>query len=149
MPNKPLLELAIGTLFLIVIMFVHGIGVRYIGRRFNRAWVKVTPQTPHWRSNLLMSEVIAGFTALHLFEPYLWALFTDVTGAIPGLRDSYFFVLESYTTLGDSSVVLPNDWRLLGPMMAISGLFTFGWTGSVLVGIMSEFGKLDRSRAGG
>ena len=29
----------------------------------------------------------------------------------------------------------------------MSGLFTFGWTGSVLVSIMTEFGKLDRSRA--
>ena len=29
----------------------------------------------------------------------------------------------------------------------MSGLFTFGWTGSVLVSIMTEFGRLDRSRA--
>jgi hypothetical protein len=29
----------------------------------------------------------------------------------------------------------------------MSGLFTFGWTGSVLVGIMTEFGQLDRNRA--
>ncbi len=34
-------------------------------------------------------------------------------------------------------------------MIAMSGLFTFGWTGSVLVSIMTDFAKLDRSRASG
>ena len=66
---------------------------------------------------------------------------------IPTMRDSYFFVLESYTTLGEGSVALPDRWRLIGPIIAMSGLFTFGWTGSVLVSIMNEFGKLDRARA--
>jgi hypothetical protein len=31
----------------------------------------------------------------------------------------------------------------------MAGLFTFGWTGSVLVGIMSEFGRWDRNRVNG
>ena len=66
---------------------------------------------------------------------------------IPSMRDSYYFVLESYTTLGEGTVQLPEPWRLIGPIIAMSGLFTFGWTGSVLVSIMTELGRLDRSRA--
>ena len=66
---------------------------------------------------------------------------------IPSLRDSYFFVLESYTTLGGGNVALPDQWRLVGPMIGMSGIFTFGWTGSVLVTIMNELGKLDRTQA--
>jgi hypothetical protein len=66
---------------------------------------------------------------------------------LPSLRDSYFFVLESYTTLGGGSVELPDHWRLLGPMIGMSGMFTFSWTVSVLVTVMNEFGKLDRTRA--
>jgi hypothetical protein len=58
-------------------------------------------------------------------------------------------VLESYTTLGEGSVELPERWRLIGPIIAISGLFTFGWTGSLLVSIMTDFNKLDRDRATG
>jgi Ion channel len=68
-------------------------------------------------------------------------------GMITSLRDAYYYVLESYTTLGEGNVALPDRWRLLGPIIAMSGLFTFGWTGSVLVSIMTEFGKLDRERA--
>lgn len=140
-------ELAVGTLFLVVIMLVHGTGVRAISGRFTRLWVTVTPATPGLRINLLMAFVIGGFTALHLFETLLWAILLVAIGAMTGMRDSYYFVLESYTTLGEGSLNLPDAWRLLGPMMAISGLFTFGWTGSVLVAIMTELFKFDRSRA--
>ena len=68
-------------------------------------------------------------------------------GWIPSLRDSYYYILENYTTLGEGNISLPDRWRLIGPIIAMSGLFTFGWTGSVLVSIMTEFGKLDRVRA--
>ncbi|HJS61739.1 MAG TPA: two pore domain potassium channel family protein, partial [Pseudolabrys sp.] len=36
---------------------------------------------------------------------------------------------------------------LLGPIIAMSGLFTFGWTGSILVSIMTDFGRYDMLRA--
>jgi hypothetical protein len=39
----------------------------------------------------------------------------------------------SNNTLGETSTVLPEKFRAIGPMIAISGLFTFGWTGSSLV----------------
>lgn len=32
--------------------------------------------------------------------------------------------------------VLSQKWQMLAPIIAISGLFTFGWTGSVLVDIV-------------
>ena len=38
-------------------------------------------------------------------------------------------------------------WRLLGPVIAISGLFTFGWTASVLVYVMNQVGNLHSHRA--
>ncbi len=44
-------------------------------------------------------------------------------------------------------MTLPDTWRLLGPIIAMSGLFTFGWTGSVLVSIMTDFDKFDKLRA--
>ena len=44
-------------------------------------------------------------------------------------------------------VALPDRWRLIGPVIAISGLFTFGWTGSVLVYVMGQTGKLHAERS--
>jgi len=144
---RPILELANGTLFLVIIIFLHGTGLRIISKRYTKLWAGVTSKTAIWKINVILAIVISGLTALHLVETLLWALPIYLLGAIPALRDAYFFVLESYTTLGAGNVTLPDDWRLIGPVIAMSGLFTFGWTGSVLVGIMTEFGRLDHERA--
>ncbi|MGO7969129.1 hypothetical protein ACC720_38190, partial [Rhizobium ruizarguesonis] len=47
----------------------------------------------------------------------------------------------------EGTVTLPDRWRLLGPLLGMSGLFTLGWTGIVLVRVMTDFGKFDRLRA--
>ena len=145
-PN-PVLEVALGTVTLVVIIFVHGAGIRAINQRFSRSWVLMDHATPHWRLNLLLASTIGALAILHFAETLLWSLPLSVLGLIPSMRDSYYYVLQSYTTLGDGKVSLPEQWRLVGPIIAMSGLFTFGWTGSVLVSIMTEFGKLDRLRA--
>jgi hypothetical protein len=144
---EPLLEVAIGTIGLVVVMFFHGISVRYINRYYSAVWVRIDATTPHWRVNLLLAAVVFAFAVAHLVETLIWAVPIHRLGMIPDLRDAYYYVLESYTTLGEGSVSLPEPWRLVGPIIAMSGLFTFGWTGSVLVGIMTEFGQLDRNRA--
>ncbi len=145
-PN-PIFEIALGTLIMIVIIFVHGVGIRTINQRFSKTWIHVNSDTPHWRINLLLAFTIASLAVLHFAETLLWAAPVWLMGLISSMRDSYYFVLESYTTLGEGTVNLPDRWRLIGPIIAMSGLFTFGWTGSVLVSIMTEFGKLDRIRA--
>ena len=140
----PVFEIIVGTAIMIVIIFIHGVGIRTINQRFSKAWIHINSSTPHWRINLLLALTIASLAALHFVETLLWASPISLMGLIPSMRDSYYFVLESYTTLGEGTVSLPDRWRLIGPIMAMSGLFTFGWTASVLVSIMTEFGKLDR-----
>ena len=34
--------------------------------------------------------------------------------------------------------MLPRQWRLLSPMLAMSGLFAFGWTTGVLVNFLGQ-----------
>jgi amino acid transporter len=146
---KPVLEIVVGTLIMIIIIFVHGAGIRTINQRFSKSWIHVNDTTPYWRLNLLLAITIGSLAALHFAETLLWAVPVSVMGLIPSMRDSYYYVLESYTTLGEGNISLPDRWRLIGPIIAMSGLFTFGWTGSVLVSIMTEFGNLDRARAKG
>ncbi|MFO1142320.1 MAG: hypothetical protein U1E59_08015 [Amaricoccus sp.] len=147
-PNPtPVLEIGIGLVGLVVIIFLHGVGIRFVNRRFNSAWVRVTPHTPIWRINVILTAAIFGLCLLHFIETLLWAVPISRAGIIPSLRDSYYFVLDRYTTLGEDQMNLDARWRLIGPIIAMSGLFTFGWTGSVLVSIMGELGRQDRERA--
>ena len=41
-----------------------------------------------------------------------------------------------HTTVGYGNFLLPDGWHMLAPIIAMSGLFTFGWTGSVLVEVV-------------
>lgn len=143
----PLLEAAIGLAMLVSVILIHGFSLRVINRRFSRGWSRVTVHTRHWRINLLLATAVGSLVGMHMLETLLIAAPLSAAGLQPTLRDSYFFVLESYTTLGEGTLPLPEPWRLLGPFIAMSGLFTFGWTGSVLVSIMTRFGNLDSAEA--
>lgn len=142
----PVLEIIFGTSVMIVIIFLHGVGLRAVNRRFTRFWVRANDLVPNWRFDLALATTIASLGLLHFIETLVWAVPIYGLHMVASMRDSYYYVLESYTTLGEGSVSLPDEWRLIGPIIAMSGLFTFGWTGSVLVNIMTEFGKLDKSR---
>jgi hypothetical protein len=109
--------------------------------------VHVTTKTPHWRVNLLFGSVIAQLVVVHLIEVMVWALPIYWLNLIPELSAAAFFAAETYTTLGEGAVRLPLSWRQLGPIIAVSGLFTFGWTSSVLVYVMTQFGTLDTHHA--
>jgi hypothetical protein len=144
---EPVVEVAFGLLVLVGIIFVHGTALRFITRRFNAAWMHVDLPKGTWRADLLLGLAIAALALTHLAETLLWSLPIYALGMIPTMRDTYFFVLECYTTLGAGTVALPDAWRLVGPIIAMSGVFTFGWTTGVLVAIMSDVVKLDRNAA--
>ncbi|MBP7241112.1 ion channel [Amaricoccus sp.] len=144
---SPVFEVGIGLLMLIATILVHGVGLRVVVRIFNHHWARVTSATRHWRSNLILAAAVGSLATLHMIETLLFALPLYWQGLFATLRDSYYYVLESYTTLGEGAVQLPQQWRLLGPIIAMAGLFTFGWTGSVLVSIMAQVGHIDRQQA--
>ncbi len=143
----PVLELLIGLSILTVVILVHGIGVRLVYRHFTRTWERSGHKMASWHYNAIVSVAAASLAALHLLVTLMWALPIWGSGLIPSMRDSYFFVLENYTTLGDDTVSLPRAWRLIGPVIAISGLFNFGWMASIFVNMMHDVGALDRAEA--
>lgn len=136
-----LTELGFAVLVLVIIISVHGWCMGSISKFFASRFSRFTPETRQWRVSLLTGMSITLLALTHLFETFLWAAPIWWLGLISGFRDTYFFVLEAYTTLGEGTVALPDTWRLAGPMIAISGLFTFSWTGSVLVYVMTETGR--------
>ncbi len=72
-PN-PLFEIFVGTLILIVVIFVHGVGIRSISLQFSKSWAQVTSVTPHWRLNLMLAVTIAALALLHFAETLIWAV---------------------------------------------------------------------------
>lgn len=138
---SPLTEVSLAVPGVVLVIGLHGWFLGRISRRFARAFAKVDGHTPHWRVNLLMGLTVAALAMAHLVETFIWAIPIWYLGLTDTFRHAYSFTLEQYTTLGAGSVTLPAGWSLIGPMVAMSGLFSFGWTGSVLVYVMSELSK--------
>src|SRR5512147_984022 len=52
---------------------------------------------------------------LHVLEVLVWAGAYITLGAIASLEEAIYFSIVSFTTVGYGDVVLPRNWRILGP----------------------------------
>lgn len=134
----PAADVAFGGGLLMLIILIHATGVRAVtGHVAGRSrTIMLRPRV--WRADVLMLTSILALLALHLTETVIWASALVYGGLIPSWRAAGFFAGNTYTTVGYGSVLLPSGWEMLAPIIAISGLFTFGWSGSVLVDIVAR-----------
>lgn len=117
-------------------VLLHGIGMYLVQRRFARAW----PRDPdaRVRRQLVFGSLVAMMLAMHLLEIAMWAVALVATGALQGFRDAYYYASVTYVALGYEEGILPRNWRLIAPYIAMSGLFAFGWTTGVLVSLVQR-----------
>lgn len=77
--------------------------------------------------------------SLHLLTNFAWGLFMHMAGVLPNFRQCVYYSLENYTSLGLTRVNVDEKWRMLAPMISLSGVFCLGWSTALLV---SLFGHL-------
>jgi hypothetical protein len=63
---------------------------------------------------------------LHLGEICVWALFYWWQRCLPDAESAFYFAGVTYTTVGYGDLVLPLEWRLLGPIEALTGILMCG-----------------------
>ena len=77
--------------------------------------------------------------ALHQVDAVIaWAMALKAMHAMADFRTALYFAGETYTTVGYGDIVLPTEWRQLSLFIAVSSLFSFGWTTGVLVGMVNK-----------
>lgn len=134
----PAADVAFGGGMLMLIVLIHATGVRAVTSHVAKR-SRVILQRPHnWRADILMAGAVLCLLLLHLTETVVWASALVYGGLVPSWRAAGFFAGNTYTTVGYGAMVLPAGWEMLTPIIAISGLFTFGWSGSVLVDIVAR-----------
>ncbi len=143
----PTTEVVLALLFLVTVIGVHGICLGQISKFFSSRFVHLTPQSPRWRAGALTSITIALIITLHFTETHIWAGMLFEINMIDNYREAYYYVIGAYTTLGEGAAYLPNGYRFVSPLIALTGLFTFGWSGSVLVYIVGQTGRLHAERS--
>jgi len=138
----PAADLIFGGVMLILIILIHAAGVRAATNHVLRRSRTILARPTFWRADLLMGSTVFILLVLHLAELLVWAAALVYSGLVSDWRAAGFFAGNTYTTIGYGNDILPVGWRMLAPIIAISGLFTFGWSGSVLVDLVGRCQKI-------
>jgi hypothetical protein len=138
----PAADLAFGGAMLVFIVLFHGMGIRAITGHLVRRSQYILSHPTFWRADLLMGSTVFALLALHVVEIFLWAASMIYSGMLTDWRAAGFFAGNTYTTIGYGNFVLPLRWNMMAPIIAISGLFTFGWSASVLVDLVGRCQKI-------
>jgi Ion channel len=90
--------------------------------------------------------ILVSFFALfmtHFIEAAAWGLFLWRKGLIPTFIEGFYFSATAITALGYGDVVLASPWRMVGPLVAISGILMFGCSTAFLFLILQKVWVLD------
>ncbi len=136
---KPMAAIGIGSLLLVILVLFHGLGLHRILVRFKRFQVRMQMGRPHLgRAGFLFSWSVFLMLSLHILQITAWAFGLMWLGLILRPADAIYFCANAYTTVGYGTVDLEQHWRNITPIIAICGLFSFAWTTSSLVSILSS-----------
>ncbi|HEX2713872.1 MAG TPA: potassium channel family protein [Candidatus Acidoferrales bacterium] len=97
---------------------------------------------PTYSATLVVESTVA-IVLLHGLAILLWAGFYRSLCFGSG-EVAFYFSASSYSTVGYGDVVLPPDWRLLGPLESVTGVLMCGISVSVLFALVTRL--LDRDK---
>jgi hypothetical protein len=82
---------------------------------------------------------LAGWTVLiHLVEITVWAVYYAGGSGMPDFDSALYFSAVTYTTVGYGDLVLPEVWRLVGGVEALTGILMCGWSTGFFFAIVNQ-----------
>ena len=119
-------NLLIAWLAMGLCVVVHAIGTMRVLRSIYRSPALADPR--FWPPTWLLIRVAGWIVLLHLIEISLWALVYAWGQAMPDLHAAFYFSAVTYTTTGYGDLTLPEAWRLVGGVEALTGILMCGWS---------------------
>jgi voltage-gated potassium channel len=89
------------------------------------------------RSAVLVVRITVVMIVLHILEILLWAGFFRWS-CFRSWESSFYFSTTTFSTVGYGDIVLPQAWRILGPIEAITGVLMCGLSASFLFAIVTR-----------
>jgi hypothetical protein len=138
-----LTKLLLGLLVMALCVGFHATGLLAI---FRGVSVAPTAGRGGFASSTRRLIVAAAWTVLlHLGQILLWAAVYTAGGAMPGFPTAAYFSAVTYTTTGYGDLVLPEDWRLVGAIEALTGILMCGLSTGMFFAVFSRILGLARN----
>ena len=118
---------------------VHAMGMTAL-LRWASGWV-ARVDGRFWFSTWMLVRTAGWIVILHLAEIATWAFFYTGGHAMPDLNSAFYFSAVTYTTTGYGDLVLPNEWRLVGGVEALTGILMCGWSAAFFFAVFSRMNQ--------
>jgi Ion channel len=138
----PFMDLVFGGSVLVFVILVHALGIRAVNTHVVHRSQVLMARRNTWLVDFMMLGSVCQLLLLHVVEIVIWSAALAWSGVVPEWRVAGFFAGNTYTTIGYGTFVLPLRWGMLAPIIAMSGLFAFGWSCAVLVDIVERCQKI-------
>jgi hypothetical protein len=129
-------KLVIAWCLMALCVMIHSLGLT---AAFH--WMKRRAERVHGRywAATWMLTLTAGWTLLiHLLQIAAWAFLFVWKNALPNLPSAFYFSAVTYTTTGYGDIVLPEEWRLVGGVEALTGILMCGLSTGLFFAVFSK-----------
>ena len=133
--DSMLLRLVAAWCLMALCVVAHAAAMPVLLRWLQRSGV---PARPLWPWTKLFVHLASAVVLVHLAEIAAWALFYWWK-CLPDAESSFYFSGVTYATLGYGDLVLPEDWRLLGPVEGLVGILMCGLSTGLFFAVVSKF----------
>lgn len=138
-----LTELLVATVMVLLTVFIHAIGLLFLGRltRYEMLEERKLAIAPlSLAAVALTMSVVLGLFFLHALEIWLYAALYLKLGAIQTLREAVYFSTQTYAAIGFGNEALDPQWRLVAAIEGVNGVILLGWSTAFFVTGMRRLG---------
>lgn len=129
---------AIGCVALIACIVTQGTTVMTVMTLFKPRIRAASAAHKRHTAHLFFFSAIICLLLSHIAQIYIWSLALWLPGIMTNLHLAILLAGSTYTTVGFANDTLALHWQLLAVIMAISGLFTFGWSTSIMYALSQQ-----------
>jgi len=147
--NYDLLDFLFGGAGLMAILFFHGLCIALIYPWFMQRSQVMLRRRTYWRVEILFFFSMFLLMMTHLGEIMLWAILVFQLGLVDTLRQAITFFGSTYTTVGYNSDLMPEGWKVMTMIIALSGMFSFAWTTGIMMMMLRPFHAAQYARISG
>src|SRR6266436_20704 len=130
-------EIGIAVLLLILTLWLQCAGLAVLIGWVRSAVTGDLHRLGPFRSATVVVQFTAAVIVLHGVLILLWAVCYRWV-CLPSWESAFYFSASSYATVGYGDVVLPSNWRMLGPLEGMIGVLMCGVSASLLFAIVTR-----------
>jgi len=135
-----LFKLLIAFLLMAVCVMVHAIALTSAFRYVEARAISLGGES--WRGTWLLSRIAAWTILSHLLQIVIWGFVYAAFDAIHGLTNAVYFSAVTYTTTGYGDLTLPEEWRIVGGIEALTGILMCGLSTGLFFGVFARIAGL-------